>query len=165
MAEADTDDRVGDMNAKKAIVDSAAANVRRLEQLQSFEQVTAPFEGVITARNTDVGQLVNAGASATGKELFHEAATNKLRVFVSVPEEYERSATNGTSATLTLNEFPGRSFHGTIVRNSSSIDSASRTLLVEVDVDNPLGDLLTGAYVSVHLKLAGGSTGRRLPFP
>jgi RND family efflux transporter MFP subunit len=157
VAKQDTDDRVGDMNAKKAIVDSAAANVRRLEQLKSFEQVVAPFDGVVTARNTDVGQLVDAGSSNTGKELFHMSATNQLRVFVSVPEEYERSAANGTAATLTLNEFPGRTFRGVLVRNASSIDSTSRTLLAEVDVDNASGELLPGAYVSVHLKLASGS--------
>jgi len=157
VAKQDTDDKVGDMNAKRAIVESAEANVKRLEQLQGFEKVVAPFDGVITARNTDVGQLVDSGSSSTGKELFHMSSTTKLRVYVSVPEEYERAATNGSAATLTLNEFPGRTFRGTIVRNSSSIDATSRTLLVEVDVDNADGDLLPGAYVSVHLKLTYGS--------
>jgi RND family efflux transporter MFP subunit len=157
VAKQDTDNAVGDMNAKKAIVDSATANVRRLEQLQSFEKVVAPFDGVITARNTDVGQLVNAGSATGGKELFHMSATNKLRVYVSVPEQYERAATNGTVATLTLNEFPGKTFRGTVVRNASSIDLSSRTLLVEVDVDNPTGELLPGAYVSVHLRLSEGT--------
>src|SRR5579863_8275468 len=158
VAKQDTDNAVFDMNSKKAIVDSAAANVRRLQDLQSFEKVYAPFDGVITGRSTDIGNLINAGSnSTTGKELFHISAINKLRVFISVPEDFEQAAKNGSPATLTLNEFPGRTFPGTIVRNSNSIDLASRTLLVEVDVDNPTGELLPGAYVSVHLKFSGTS--------
>jgi RND family efflux transporter MFP subunit len=157
VARQDADNAVSDMNAKRSIAESAAANVKRLEDLQGYERITAPFDGVITARNTDVGALIDAGASGgTSKELFHVSATNRLRIFVNVPEEYERAATNGTKATLTLSEFPGREFTGTIVRNSSSIDPASRTLLVEVDVDNPKNELLPGAYVSVHLNLSGG---------
>jgi RND family efflux transporter MFP subunit len=155
VARQDTDNVVGDMNSKKAIADSAAANVRRLQDLQSYEKVYAPFDGVITVRNTDIGALIDAGANATGKELFHISAINRLRVFISVPEDYEQAAANGSPATLTLNEFPGRTFNGTIVRNSNSIDLASRTLLVEVDVDNPTGELLPGAYVAVHLKFSG----------
>jgi RND family efflux transporter MFP subunit len=158
VAKQDTDNVVYDMNSKKAIVDSAGANVKRLQDLQSFEKVYAPFDGVITGRSTDIGNLINAGSnSTTGKELFHISAINKLRVFISVPEDYEQAAKNGSPATLTLNEFPGRTFPGTIVRNSNSIDLASRTLLVEVDVDNPTGELLPGAYVSVHLKFSGTS--------
>ncbi|MGA2715888.1 MAG: efflux RND transporter periplasmic adaptor subunit [Bryobacteraceae bacterium] len=157
VARQDADNVVGDMNSKKAIVDSATANVKRLEDLQSYEKVYAPFDGVITARNTDIGALIDAGSNATGKELFHISATNRLRVFISVPEDYEQAAKNGSPASLTLNEFPGRSFPGTIVRNANSIDLASRTLLVEVDVDNPTGELLPGAYVSVHLKFTGTS--------
>jgi len=135
VAKQDTDNVVGDRNSKKAIVDSAAANVKRLQDLQSYEKVYAPFEGVITARSTDIGALIEA--NSTGKELFHISAINRLRVFISVPEDYELAAKNGSPATLTLNEFPGRTFPGTIVRNANSIDLASRTLLVEVDVDNP----------------------------
>jgi RND family efflux transporter MFP subunit len=158
VARQDTDNAVADMNSKKSIMDSARANVKRLEDLQGYEKVYAPFDGVITARNTDVGALINAGAGAAGNGLFHLSATNKLRVFVNVPEEYERAAANGSTATLTLSEFPGRAFTGTIVRNASSIDPASRTLLVEVDVNNENGELLPGAYVSVHLSLAGSGT-------
>jgi RND family efflux transporter MFP subunit len=163
VARQDTDNIVSDMNAKKSIVQSASANVKRLEDLQSYQKIYAPFDGVITARNTDVGALITSGAAGApgsggaGKELFHIVATSRLRVFVNVPEEYERAAINGSAATLTLSEFPGRTFTGTIVRNSSSIDPASRTLLVEVDVNNPNGELLPGAYVSAHLKLAGNS--------
>lgn len=155
VAKQDTDNVVGDRNAKRSIVESQTANVKRLEALQTFEKVTAPFDGVITARNTDVGYLIDAANS--GKELFHLAATNTLRIFINVPEEHEQAAKTGAPATLTLNEFPGRVFKGTIVRNANSIDPVSRTLLVEVDVENPTGELLPGAYVSVHIKLTGSS--------
>jgi RND family efflux transporter MFP subunit len=149
----ETDQAVANLAAEKATVDSNAANVRRLQQLQSFEKVYAPFDGIITSRSTDIGSLIDAGATGQAKELFHLAAINTLRVFVPVPEVYSNAAETGAQATLTLDEYPGRVFHGTLVRNSSNIDLASRTLLVEVDVDNPTGELLPGAYVSVHLKL------------
>ena len=149
----ETDQAVSALNATKATVDSNAANVRRLKQLQGFERVSAPFDGVVTVRNVDIGVLINAGANTPGRELFHLAAVHTLRVFVAVPEVYSRAARPGSSATLTLEEFPGRSFHGTLVRNASAIDLASRTLLVEVDVDNSGGELLPGAYAFVHLKL------------
>ncbi|HVT95594.1 MAG TPA: efflux RND transporter periplasmic adaptor subunit [Bryobacteraceae bacterium] len=151
----ETDQAVSNLSAQKAAVESRSAAVRRLQQLQSFEKVYAPFDGVITARNTDVGALIDAGAAGQGKELFHLAAIQRLRVFVSVPEVYSRAAKTGAQAALTLDEFPGRTFHGTLVRNSNSIDPASRTLLVEVDVDNSNGLLLPGSYASVHLKLPG----------
>ena len=152
----ETEEKAGDLNAKKAIVDSARANVKRLEQTQGFQKVYAPFDGVITARNTDIGALINAGSSTTsnnGKELFHESATGTLRVYVNVPQTYSRAARVGASADLTFSEFPGRHFRGTLVRTADAIDVASRTLLTEVDVDNASGELLAGAYVSVHIKL------------
>ncbi|MGA8595623.1 MAG: efflux RND transporter periplasmic adaptor subunit [Bryobacteraceae bacterium] len=149
----ETDQTVGDMNAKKATVDSMTANVHRLEELKGFEKVYAPFSGVVTARNIDIGSLINAGANSAARELFHMAAIGVLRVYVSVPEVYSRAAKAGATATLTLDEFPGRVFNGKLVRNANAIDTASRTLLVEVDVNNPTGELLPGAYVSVHLKL------------
>ena len=150
----ETDVAVSALSAMKATVDSNAANVRRLEQLQGFEKIYAPFDGVITARNVDIGVLINAGANTTGgRELFHMAAIHTLRVFVAVPEVYSQAARPAGLATLTLDEFPGRSFHGTLVRNANAIDLASRTLLVEVDVDNSGGELLPGAYAFVHLKL------------
>jgi len=151
----ETDQAVSNLAAQKATVDSRQADVNRLEQLQSFERVTAPFDGVLNARNTDVGALIDAGAAAQSKELFHLAAIDKLRVFVAIPEVYSNAAQAGATASLTLDEFPGRVFHGTLVRDSNAIDAASRTLLVEVDVDNPNGQLLPGAYVSVHIKLPG----------
>jgi RND family efflux transporter MFP subunit len=151
----ETDEKTGDLNAKKAMLDASASAVHRLEDLQSYEKVTAPFDGVITARNTDVGALIDAGANTPARELFHLAATHQLRVFVNVPENFDSAAQSGAHAALQLAEFPGRTFTGTLVRNANAIDTASRTLLVEVDVDNPTGELLPGSYVSVHLKLPG----------
>jgi RND family efflux transporter MFP subunit len=149
----ETDQAVSDLSAKQAAVDSMSANVHRLEQLQSFEKIYAPFPGVITARNTDIGALIDAGASTTPQELFHMAAVNKMRVFVAVPEVDSRAALNGAKTKLTLEEFPDETFQGTIVRNSDSIDSASCTLNVEVDVDNPGDRIKTGAYVFVRLNV------------
>jgi RND family efflux transporter MFP subunit len=149
----ETDQAVSNLRAQKAAVESNSANVKRLEDLQSFEKVYAPFDGVITVRSTDIGALINAGAGTPAQELFHMASIAKLRLFVAVPEVYSRAAQNGAKASLTLDEFPGEKFTGTLVRNSNSIDPASRTLNTEVDVDNPTGRLLPGAYVSVHLKL------------
>jgi RND family efflux transporter MFP subunit len=153
VSQQETDQYVSNLKAVQATVESNAANVRRLEQLQSFEKVCAPFDGIVTARNTDIGALIDAGASTQPKELFHMAAIRTLRVYVAVPEVYSRAARTGAAATLTLDEFPGQTFRGILVRNSNAIDTASRTLLVEVDVDNPTGQLLPGAYVFVHLQL------------
>jgi RND family efflux transporter MFP subunit len=149
----DRDNANGALAADRAIVQSNEGNVARLEQLQSYERVYAPFDGVITARNTDIGALIDAGASSPSKELFHLAAIDTLRVYVAVPEPYSSAAQSGATARLTLDEFPGESFHGVLVRNANAIDLSSRTLLVEVDVDNPAGRLLPGAYTSVHLGL------------
>jgi len=149
----DRDNAEGTLAADKAIVKSNEGNVARLEQLQSYEKVYAPFEGIITARNTDIGALIDAGATSPSKELFHLAAIDTLRVYVAVPEPYSSAAQPGATASLTLDEFPGESFHGRLVRNANAIDLSSRTLLVEVDVDNPAGRLLPGAYASVRLSL------------
>ena len=148
--------------ANKAMVDSNQANVARLEQLQSFEKVYAPFDGIITARSTDVGALIDAGANAP-KELFHIADISKLRIYVAVPEVYSRSAISGAPAALTLDEYPGELFHGILVRNANAIDAASRTLLVEVDADNRAGRLMPGAYVQIHLKLPADSGSVTVP--
>jgi RND family efflux transporter MFP subunit len=153
----ETDQAVQDWSARQATVDSMTANANRLEQLQSYEKVYAPFSGVITARNTDIGALINAGAGTVPQELFHMAAVNRLRIYVAVPEVDSEAAQNGAKAALTLDEFPGETFQGTIVRNSDAIDLNSRTLNVEVDVDNRNGRIRTGAYVFVHLKLPDNS--------
>lgn len=153
VAKQEVDNAVQNAAAQAATVSSAKANVGRLEQLVGYEKVYAPFDGVITQRNVDVGALIDAGANTPGKELFHLSSTSTLRVYVAVPEVYQLAAQPGVNATLTLAEFPGREFHGTVVRNAKAIDPASRTLLVEVDVKNPTGELLPGSYVSVHLNL------------
>jgi RND family efflux transporter MFP subunit len=149
----ETDVAMSDATAKRAAVDASMANVRRLEQLQSFEKVYAPFDGIVTARNIDIGGLIQAGENTTPKELFHLAAIGKIRVFVSVPEAYSAAIKDGGKASLTLDEYPGRQFVGTIARNSNAIDPATRTLNVEVDIDNPKSELLPGAYVFVHFKV------------
>src|SRR6202789_2481496 len=154
----ETDQAVQDLSARQATVESMNADVQRLEQLQSYEKVYAPFSGVITQRDTDIGALINAGAggaqgmAVVPQELFHMAAVNRLRIFVSVPEVDSVAAQSGAKATLTLDEFPGETFQGTIVRNADAIDLNSRTLNVEVDIDNRAGRFKPGAYVFVHLK-------------
>src|SRR5438067_1276211 len=157
----DLDNANGTLEAREAAVESARANVRRLEQLQSFRRIESPFAGVVTARNTDIGALIDSGSNA--KELFHVAAVNRLRVFVNVPEVYSRAARAGLAAELTLKEFPGRSFTGTLARTSSAIDVASRTLLTEIDVDNAKGELLPGSYAEVHIKLPSAAATLKLP--
>jgi RND family efflux transporter MFP subunit len=152
----ETDVAVSGAAAKQAAVDAAQASVRRLAQLQSFEKVYAPYSGVVTERSTDIGALIDAGsatASNTAKELYRVAAVDKLRVFVAVPETYAAAIRDGDTATLTLEEYPGQQFVGKITRNSNAIDQTSRTLNVEVDVDNAAGKLLPGAYVMVHFKI------------
>lgn len=150
----EADNAAGDYAAKKAVVQSARANVNRLEQLQSFEKIYAPFDGVITARNTDIGALIDSGSSGgTRTELFHMAQPSKLRVYVNIPEVYSQAARPGLVADLFLNEFPGRPFQAKLVRTANAIDPSTRTLLAEFQVDNPTGTLLTGAYAELHFKL------------
>jgi RND family efflux transporter MFP subunit len=162
----ETDVAVSGAAAKRAAVEAAEANVRRLAQLQSFEKIYAPYSGVVTERNTDIGDLINAGSAttnSTAKELFRIASVNELRIFVAVPEVYAPDIHNGDTATLTLDEYPGQVFTGTVARNSGAIDSSSRTLNVEVDVNNRDGKLLPGAYVFVHFKVPLGSRQLSLP--
>lgn len=149
--------------AAQSNVESAKANLSRLQEMQGFKQVRAPFDGVVTARNVDVGALINAGNGGPAQELFHLASTTRLRVYVNVPQVYSRSAVPGVLADLTLAEFPGRHFPGKLVRTAESIDAAMRTLLTEVDVENPTGTLLPGAYAQVHLKLASAAPSLILP--
>jgi RND family efflux transporter MFP subunit len=159
----ETDQAVSDYHAKKATADAAEANVRRLQRLQQFERVYAPFDGVITARDTDIGALIQNGDSTGQKELFRLAAIDKLRVYISVPEVYATAVKSGETVTLTLDVFPGETFSGTIVRHSNSIDLTSRTLKVEVDVENPTGRLLPGAYAFVHLKIPAAAGAVTIP--
>ncbi len=154
VAKQDVDNAVQDAAAKAATVKSAQANVGRLEQMVAFEKIYAPFDGVITARDTDIGQLIDSGsATGTAHELFHIAAVNKLRVFVNVPQTYSHATVPGIKADLTLPELPGRRFPGTLVRTADSMDPATRTLLVEVDVVNSTGLLFPNAYTEVHFAM------------
>jgi RND family efflux transporter MFP subunit len=163
VSQQETDQAVSDLNAKRALVDSNKANVERLEQLQAFERVIAPFEGVITVRNTDVGDLIQAGDNSAPKELFRLASIRKLRIYIPVPEVYAADVTNGQSVKVTLDAFPNKEFAGTVVRNSDAIDLNSRTLNVEVDVENPTGKLFPGAYAFVHLKVPASTGSVTLP--
>jgi RND family efflux transporter MFP subunit len=160
----ETDEKVADMLAKKGTLDAARFNVSRLEQLQSFQKVVAPFAGIVTARNVDVGALIDAGSSGGAqKELFHVAQADRLRVYVNVPQSYAMQVRAQTPVYLTLNEDPGKHYPGTVARTSGSVDPQQRTMLVEVDVDNRSGQLLPGAYAQVHFALDGSATPLTLP--
>jgi len=150
----DTDTFVNLAAATAAAVKAAQANVQRLRELQSFERVYAPFDGVVTARNIDIGQLIDQGA---GKELFHMQAIQTLRVYTNVPQLYSQTAKVGAKINLTFPEHPGKTFQGTLVRTAEAIDPASRTLLVEIDVDNRGSELLPGSLAQVHFKTPGAA--------
>jgi RND family efflux transporter MFP subunit len=142
---------------------AAEANVRRLQQLESFKHVYSPISGVITRRNTDVGALITAGSSGTGKELFDVAQVDPLRVFVSVPQTNAPSIRAGLPAYIELREYPGQKFTGKVVRTADSIDPATRTLLTEIDVPNPDGHLLPGSYAEVHFAVPVQMTRLSIP--
>jgi RND family efflux transporter MFP subunit len=157
----DRDNAAGAQEAQKATVQSRQADVARLEQLQSFEKVVAPFDGVVTARNIDVGTLVAAGGGP--RELFHITSTSTLRIYVSVPETFAKLASMEAPVSVTFDAFPGEKFPGKVVRNANAIDANSRTLNVEVDLDNEKGAILPGAYGFVHFSLAGAHTSLIIP--
>lgn len=150
----EVDNAVGDYAAKVANVASAEANVHRLEELESFKHVYAPFGGVLTRRNVDIGNLINAGVAGTGQELFYLAQTDPIRAYVSVPEMYAPSVHPGLGAFFELTQYPGQKFQGKVVRTADAIDLASRTLNTEVDVPNKNGQLLPGGYAQVHLQVS-----------
>jgi len=155
VSQQDADNAVGTYNANKAIVEADQAAVDQYAALVSFEKIYAPFDGVITARNTDIGDLINSGSNANVKtDLFHIAQPGTLRVYVNVPEEYSRGIKVGMTADLALAEFPGRTFQGKLVRTADAINVTTRTLLIEIDVANPTSTLLTGSYAEVHLKVS-----------
>lgn len=172
VSQQDTDNAVTQLQSTTTQVNSAIANVRRLEELQSFERIVAPFDGVITARNIDIGQLITAAGSTTtagagtivgNKQIFDISVIRTLRVFVNVPQIYAPDAKNGVIATLTLPQYPGRKFEGKLVRTSSAVDTATRTLLAEVDVNNPSGELLPGSYTEVHLHTSNSAPALIVP--
>jgi RND family efflux transporter MFP subunit len=156
VSQQDVDNTVGSYNANKAMVEADQANVQHYAALVSFEKVYAPFDGVITARNTDIGDLINSGSNTAPRtDLFQISQADALRVYVNVPEEYSQGIKPvETAADIVLAEFPGRRFPGKLVRTADAINVSTRTLLVEVDVPNPKGPLLTGSYAEVHLKIA-----------
>jgi RND family efflux transporter MFP subunit len=152
VSQQDVDNAVGTYNANKAIVEADKAAVAQYSALVSFEKVYSPFDGVITARNTDIGDLINSGSNSNVKtDLFHIAQPGMLRVYVNVPEEYSQGVKVGMTADLSLAEFPGRKFQGKLVRTAEAINLTTRTLLIEIDIANPSGTLLTGSYAEVHL--------------
>ena len=160
----ETDQALSDKNARQATLEAAEANLRRLQQMQGFERIYAPFDGIVTARNVDIGSLIQAGDSNTPQsQLFHMASVNRLRVFVPVPEVYTSDVHDGGSVVITSDSLPGQQFHGTIARNATSIDPATRTLRVEVDLDNPGRRLLPGAYAFVHLPIPALDASLTLP--
>lgn len=162
VAQQDVDNAVGDAEAKKAQSESARQNLQRLQQLQAFNRITAPFEGVVTARKIDVGSLVTAG-SASGQELFHVSATGRLRVYVQVPQAYASWIKPGMAADLTMVDRPLERHPARVASTAQSIDLTTRTLLTELDADNPKGELLPGAYTMVHLPLPSGLRTWRIP--
>ncbi|MGA9392468.1 MAG: efflux RND transporter periplasmic adaptor subunit [Candidatus Sulfotelmatobacter sp.] len=164
VSQQDVDNAVGTYNANAAIVEADKAAVQQYSALVSFERVYAPFDGVITARNTDIGDLINSGSNSNVKtDMFHIAQPDKLRVFINVPEQYSQEVKPGQTAELTLAEFPGRQFPGVLVRTAEAINLATRTLPIEVDVNNHTGALLTGSYAEVHLKLPGPTSTYIIP--
>jgi RND family efflux transporter MFP subunit len=154
VSQQEVDNNNQNFNAQTANVQAASAEVHRLEQLQGFEKIYAPFDGVITARKTEVGDLINAGNSGVGAELFRISNIATMRVYVNVPEVYSGAVAQGVKATMELASLPNRQFSGAVVRTSHAIGMNSRTLLTEVDVPNPKGELLPGAYAQVHFQLA-----------
>ena len=159
----EVDNAVGDYAAKQAAVASAQANVRRLEELESFKHVYAPFSGVITRRNIDIGNLINAGNGGSAQELFSLAATDPIRCYVSVPELYAPAVHAGIGAYLELTLYPGQKFQAKVVRTADAIDLASRTLNTEVDVPNKSAQLLPGGYAQVHLLVGVKETRLQVP--
>jgi RND family efflux transporter MFP subunit len=151
VSQQDVDSNNQNLDAQKANVQAMSANVSRLEQLQGFEKVIAPFNGVITQRLTDIGNLVNAGNGGTGFQLFRIAKIDVVRTFVTVPETYSQQTVDGLKATLAVTSLANQQFTGAVIRNNHSIDLTSHTLLVEIDVPNPTGKLMPGAYAEVHM--------------
>jgi RND family efflux transporter MFP subunit len=159
----EVDNAVGDYEAKAATVKSSEANVRRLEELESFKHVYAPFSGVLTKRNIDTGTLINAGNGGAQQELFTLAQTDPIRVYVSVPEMYSPSVRSGLGAFLELAQYPGQNFQGKVVRTAEAIDPNTRTLLTEVDVPNKTSQLFPGGYAQVHLQVKVAASRVQVP--
>ncbi|GGC80136.1 efflux RND transporter periplasmic adaptor subunit [Chelatococcus reniformis] len=156
------DEKMGDARAKKATLDSARANLARIEALVAFKSLVAPFDGVVTVRSLDIGALVNAGGT-TGTALFQVADIHKVRVYVRVPQAYVAGLVPGTKATLDLIQYPGRHFEATLVRTANAITLESRTALVQLEADNPNGKLWPGTYAEVHFHISPNPDALRVP--
>ena len=161
VSQQEADQQASGYQQAKANLDANDANVRRLQELEAFKHVYAPFSGVLTKRNVDPGALINAGG--TGKEMFDMARVDPLRVYVSVPQTYAPAIKNGMEAWVTLQELPGQKFKGTVARTAESIDPTTRTLLTEVDVPNKDGRLLPGSFGEVHFR--PGISGQKVTLP
>lgn len=162
VSQQDADNKAGDAAAKLAIVDSARENVKRLEELESFKRVVAPFDGIVTARNTDIGYLINAGEAA-GTELFRMADLHRLRIYAQVPQAYAAYATAGLKAELHFVERPGQVFYSDATRTSSALDPSARTLQVELELENSKAMIFPGSYTDIHFKLPSSTQTLRLP--
>ncbi|AXC10182.1 putative Co/Zn/Cd efflux system membrane fusion protein [Acidisarcina polymorpha] len=154
VAQQQVDQNDQNLAAQQATVAAASADVSNLEQQQIYEKVVAPFDGVITERHTDTGDLINSGNSGAGAELFRVSKTSTMRIFIPVPEGCSQQIHDGMHVNVELTELPGQRFDGQITRSTRAINVSSRTLLVEVDISNPTGKLMPGAYGQVHIKLA-----------
>jgi RND family efflux transporter MFP subunit len=162
VSQQDADTRAGQAAASSAQANSAQANVARLEELEGFKRILAPFDGVVTARSTDIGALITAGQTA-GNALFRVADTRKLRIYIDVPEPYAPKAKPGIEVELLFNEHPGEPFPATLVRTARALDPDQRTLRVELQVDNAQGELFPGAYAEAHFKIPGSTSAVRVP--
>ena len=162
VSQQDADEKAGDAAAKKATRDSADENVRRLDELEGFKRLYAPFDGVVTARNTDIGNLINAG-QASGGELFRVSDTKKLRIYAQVPETYAYATTVGLKAEMHFPGHPGKPFEAVVVNSAHALDPTARTLQVELQLDNPNEDVLPGAYAEVHFRIPSAGESLRLP--
>lgn len=161
VAQQAADEKNGDAEAKSALRNAAAANVRRLLALEGFKRIAAPFDGVVTARKTDVGALINAGDS--GQELFEVADLSKVRIYVNIPQMFAAQLKPGMSATFDMPQYPGRAFNAVLVTTSHAIGDGSGSMLAELQADNASGLFEAGAYTQVHFNLGPDATAVRLP--
>jgi RND family efflux transporter MFP subunit len=162
IAQQTADQSAADAAAKKAVMDATEANVRQLEAMQSFKQIVAPFNGVVTQRNTDIGALINAGSTA-GQQLFEVSDLRRVRIYVQVPQAFSADLDPGVKATFEMPQYPGRKFDATLVTTSKAMNATSRSVLVELQADNPDGKLLGGAYCRVDFQIPGDPNMVRLP--
>ena len=156
------DQTAADAAAKEAVTDANEANVRQLEAMQAFKQIVAPFDGVVTQRNTDVGALINAGSTA-GQELFEVSDLHRVRIYVQVPQAFSAALRPGLKATFEMPQYPGKKFDATLVTTSNAMNASSRSMLVELQADNADGKLLANTYCKVEFQIPGDANMMRIP--